>query len=228
VVVREKPDVASGPSPNEAGHQIQDSQAKLLVAVSADAAYGVPVLAVDELSTRPIATLPPPEVGPDDLALPIHTSGSTGRPTGVRLDHANEDQRPDLSAVRFAVCGAARVQGTAGARGSRFGFPIIEGYAPTEGTCASTVNPLDGVRKPGTVGTGQAMREGIDTAPAFRLAVPTRLPWVWDVPQSPHHLPGSAGGTISRLRILPVGPFGSVSTTHTLRGYLYAATWRLT
>jgi long-chain acyl-CoA synthetase len=35
---------------------------------------------------------------------------------------------------------------------SRFGFPIIEGYGLTEGTCASTINPLDGVRKPGSVG----------------------------------------------------------------------------
>jgi acyl-CoA synthetase (AMP-forming)/AMP-acid ligase II len=35
---------------------------------------------------------------------------------------------------------------------SRFGFVIIEGYGLTEGTCASTVNPVDGVRKPGTVG----------------------------------------------------------------------------
>jgi long-chain acyl-CoA synthetase len=35
---------------------------------------------------------------------------------------------------------------------ARFGFPIIDGYGLTEGTCASTVNPLDWVRKPGTVG----------------------------------------------------------------------------
>jgi hypothetical protein len=30
----------------------------------------------------------------------------------------------------------------------------------------------------------------------------------------------SEGTSISRLRILPVGPFGSSSTNHTLRGYL--------
>ena len=30
----------------------------------------------------------------------------------------------------------------------------------------------------------------------------------------------SLGGSISRLRILPVGPLGSSSTNHTLRGYL--------
>jgi hypothetical protein len=29
-----------------------------------------------------------------------------------------------------------------------------------------------------------------------------------------------SGGLISRLRIFPVGPFGSSSTSHTRRGYL--------
>jgi hypothetical protein len=32
--------------------------------------------------------------------------------------------------------------------------------------------------------------------------------------------PTDAGALISRLRILPVGPFGSSSTSHTWRGYL--------
>jgi long-chain acyl-CoA synthetase len=35
---------------------------------------------------------------------------------------------------------------------TRYGIPILEGYGLSEGTCASTSNPLDGVRKPGTVG----------------------------------------------------------------------------
>src|SRR5882724_5058093 len=34
----------------------------------------------------------------------------------------------------------------------RFGIPIVEGYGLSEGSCASTVNPIDGRRKPGTVG----------------------------------------------------------------------------
>jgi hypothetical protein len=46
--------------------------------------------------------------------------------------------------------------------------------------------------------------------------------------QQPHRAARSAGMTISRLRILPVPPFGSASTIHTCRGYLYAATWPLT
>jgi long-chain acyl-CoA synthetase len=35
---------------------------------------------------------------------------------------------------------------------SRFGVTIVEGYGLSETTCASTINPLDGIRKPGTVG----------------------------------------------------------------------------
>ncbi len=31
-------------------------------------------------------------------------------------------------------------------------MPIVEGYGLSEGTCASTLNPVDGQRKPGTVG----------------------------------------------------------------------------
>lgn len=232
-------------TPNEAGYQIRDSGAKLLLTASAAAGFGVPVLAVDELLTWSERTLPPPEVGPDDLALLIYTSGSTGRPKGVRLDHANlvamaaaigealklgaddncllvlplfhvnailvsclapfmvgarvtilarfapdtflaavsgyratyfsavpaiyarlaevpDDEVPDLSSVRFAVCGAAPVSRELLERTeSRFGFPVIEGYGLTEATCASTINPVDGVRKPGTVGValpGQQVR----------------------------------------------------------------------
>ena len=221
---------------NEAGYQIRDSGAVLLVTSTKDTGYGVPVLAPEDLATEPAGTLPEPATGLDDLALLIYTSGSTGRPKGVELDHANlsamagaiaeamrlgaedhcllvlplfhvnaicvsclaplqqggrvtiqarfapdtfldaierhrptyfsavptiyarlaelpEDVRPDTSSVRFAVCGAAPVSKELLERSeARFGFPIIEGYGLTEGTCASTVNPVDGLRKPGTVG----------------------------------------------------------------------------
>ena len=222
-------------TPNEAGYQIADSGAKLVIATGPDASYGVPVLAAGDLATAP-ASLPAPDSRPGDLALLIYTSGSTGRPKGVMLDHANlvamgaslgkamklspddscllvlplfhvnailvsclapmmagaqvtilprfapdtflaaisryratyfsavpaiyarlaelpGDQLGDTSSVRFAVCGAAPVSRELLRRSeARFGFPVIEGYGLTEGTCASTVNPLDWVRKPGTVG----------------------------------------------------------------------------
>jgi len=223
-------------TPNEAGYQIADSGAKLLLTSDPGADYGVPVLPADELSASPFGSLPPPDTGLDDIALLIYTSGSTGRPKGVMLDHANlvamaasigkamklgpddncllvlplfhvnailvsclapimagaqvtilprfapdtflaavsryratyfsavpaiyarlaelpAEQLGDTSSVRFAVCGAAPVSAELLHRSeSRFGFSIIEGYGLTEGTCASAINPLYGLRKPGTVG----------------------------------------------------------------------------
>ena len=64
-----------------------------------------------------------------------------------------EEVRPDVSSVRFAICGAAPAPPELlSAVERRFGFPLVEGYGLSEGTCASTCNPVDGVRKPGTVG----------------------------------------------------------------------------
>jgi long-chain acyl-CoA synthetase len=70
--------------------------------------------------------------------------------------------KPNTSSVRFAVCGAApaSVELLEGFE-SRYGIPIIEGYGLSEGSCASTVNPLTGKRKAGTVGLplpGQTIR----------------------------------------------------------------------
>jgi len=70
--------------------------------------------------------------------------------------------RPDTSSVRFAICGAAPASVELLEQfESRYGIPLIEGYGLSEGCCASTVNPLDGERKPGTVGLpvpGQTIR----------------------------------------------------------------------
>jgi long-chain acyl-CoA synthetase len=63
------------------------------------------------------------------------------------------DVKPDTSSVRFAICGAAPASvELLDQFESRYGIPIIEGYGLSEGSCASTVNPLDGKRKAGTVG----------------------------------------------------------------------------
>ncbi|MBF6162087.1 AMP-binding protein [Nocardia cyriacigeorgica] len=73
-----------------------------------------------------------------------------------------DDVRSDTSSVRFAICGAAPASVELLEKfESRYGIPIIEGYGLSEGTCASTVNPLTGPRKPGTVGLplpGQQVR----------------------------------------------------------------------
>ncbi|OZD62129.1 AMP-dependent synthetase [Rhodococcus sp. 05-340-1] len=69
---------------------------------------------------------------------------------------------PDTSSLQFAVCGAAPASAALlAAFESRFGVPVVEGYGLSEGTCASTVNPIAGPRKPGTVGRplpGQSIR----------------------------------------------------------------------
>jgi long-chain acyl-CoA synthetase len=73
-----------------------------------------------------------------------------------------EAETADTTSLRLVVCGAApmpaelisRVEGT-------LGVVLVEGYGLSEGSCASTLNPYDGVRKPGTVGLplpGQEVR----------------------------------------------------------------------
>ena len=69
---------------------------------------------------------------------------------------------PDTSSVRFGVCGAAPASAQLLTRfEDRYGFPLIEGYGLSEGTCASTINPVEGPRRAGTVGIafpGQQIR----------------------------------------------------------------------
>ena len=73
-----------------------------------------------------------------------------------------DELKPDTSSVRFAICGAAPASVELLEQfESRYGIPIIEGYGLSEGTCASTVNPLNGKRKAGAVGLplpGQTIR----------------------------------------------------------------------
>lgn len=64
-----------------------------------------------------------------------------------------QERTTDFSSMRFGVCGAAPVSTELlEATQERFGFGLVEGYGLTEGSCASCLNPVDGVRKLGTVG----------------------------------------------------------------------------
>jgi acyl-CoA synthetase (AMP-forming)/AMP-acid ligase II len=64
-----------------------------------------------------------------------------------------DDVDPDTSSVRFAACGAAPMPTELIARfEQRYGTTIVEGYGLSECTCAATINPIDGLHKPGTVG----------------------------------------------------------------------------
>jgi long-chain acyl-CoA synthetase len=68
----------------------------------------------------------------------------------------------DTSSLRIVVCGAAPMPAELIARVEDvLGVALVEGYGLSEGSCASTLNPYDGVRKPGTVGLplpGQEVR----------------------------------------------------------------------
>ena len=81
-----------------------------------------------------------------------------------------DEVKPDTSSVRFAVCGAAPASADLLSRfEQRYGFPLVEAYGLSEGTCGSATNPVSGVRKPGTVGLpfpGQEIRiVGVDGDP---------------------------------------------------------------
>ncbi|NLU75776.1 long-chain fatty acid--CoA ligase [Streptomyces sp. HNM0575] len=78
-------------------------------------------------------------------AVPAIYARLTGLPDGAR--------RPDTSSLRLVVCGAAPMPAELiGRFEQRYGVPVVEGYGLSEGTCASTLNPVAGPRKPGTVG----------------------------------------------------------------------------
>ncbi|MFI6309836.1 class I adenylate-forming enzyme family protein [Nocardia fusca] len=73
-----------------------------------------------------------------------------------------DDVRPDTSSLRFGICGAAPASAELLTRfETRYGFPLIEGYGLSEGTCGTTLNPLRGPRRIGTAGIpfpGQEIR----------------------------------------------------------------------
>ncbi len=95
-----------------------------------------------------------------------------------------DDVMPDTSSVRFGVCGAAPASAELLTRfEARYGFPLVEGYGLSEGTCSSTINPVAGPRRAGTVGLpfpGQEIRildaEGVEAAPGTDGEVVVRGP----------------------------------------------------
>ncbi|WP_405476446.1 class I adenylate-forming enzyme family protein [Streptomyces canus] len=95
-----------------------------------------------------------------------------------------DDVRPDTSSLRFGVCGAAPASAELLTRfEARYGFPLVEGYGLSEGTCGSTINPVAGPRRAGTVGLpfpGQEIRivdtDGTEMAPGTDGEVVVRGP----------------------------------------------------
>ncbi|WP_096200686.1 class I adenylate-forming enzyme family protein [Bacillus sp. FJAT-45350] len=74
----------------------------------------------------------------------------------------NEENKYNLQSLRFGICGAAPVSLNLFERfESRYPFKLIEGWGLSEGTCATTLNPIDGKRKVGSIGrvlTGQQLQ----------------------------------------------------------------------
>jgi long-chain acyl-CoA synthetase len=59
----------------------------------------------------------------------------------------------ERSSLQFGICGAAPMPvETFRAFEETFNVPIVEGYGLTEGTCVSTLNPVQGERKIGSIG----------------------------------------------------------------------------
>lgn len=59
----------------------------------------------------------------------------------------------DISSLRYAICGAAPLSTELFTRfEAHSGMKILEGYGLTEGTCASSLNPLHGERRVGSIG----------------------------------------------------------------------------
>lgn len=89
-----------------------------------------------------------------DIVEKVRPSYFSGVPSiFAMLDALPAEVDPDISSLRFAICGAAPMAVELMTRfEERFCVPIVEGYGLSESTCASTLNPFDGKRKSGTVG----------------------------------------------------------------------------
>jgi long-chain acyl-CoA synthetase len=74
-------------------------------------------------------------------------------PTIYALLVSRPGQQADTKNLRYVICGAAPMpRELIGEFEQRFGVPVVEGYGLSECTVVCTANPVQGVRKAGTVG----------------------------------------------------------------------------
>ncbi|WP_414942882.1 class I adenylate-forming enzyme family protein [Amycolatopsis sp. cmx-11-51] len=97
-----------------------------------------------------------PRFSPADFWDQVETHRPTyfsAVPTMYALLDAKTEREVDTSSLRFVICGAAPMPAELITRfEDRFKVPVVEGYGLSEGSVASTINPVDGPRKAGTVG----------------------------------------------------------------------------
>ncbi|WP_291521563.1 class I adenylate-forming enzyme family protein [Branchiibius sp. NY16-3462-2] len=74
-------------------------------------------------------------------------------PTMYALIDARTTRAVDSSSLRFVICGAAPMPTELISRfEERFDVTVVEGYGLSECSVAATINPIEGIRKAGTVG----------------------------------------------------------------------------
>jgi len=97
-----------------------------------------------------------PRFSPDtfwDLVETHRPTYFSAVPTIYAVLDARTEREVDTSSLRFVICGAAPMPAELITRfEDRFKVAITEGYGLSEGSVASTINPVTGPRKPGTVG----------------------------------------------------------------------------
>jgi long-chain acyl-CoA synthetase len=104
-----------------------------------------------------LAMVPVPRFDPALVSDSIAREGATvflGVPSmyGLIL-RIDDEQAAKWAGIRFGVAGGAAMPVEVMRKfEERFGFPILEGDGPTECSPVTCVNPVDGVRKPGSVG----------------------------------------------------------------------------
>ena len=104
-----------------------------------------------------LTIVPVPKFDPALVSDMIGQSGATvflGVPSMYNLIlRLPDEQAVKWQSIRYGVAGGAAMPvELLGQFEQRYGFPILEGDGPTECSPVTCVNPLDGVRKPGSVG----------------------------------------------------------------------------
>ena len=129
-----------------------------------------------------------------DVVARVRPTYFSAVPTMYLMLLANPTGPRDVSSLRIVFCGAAPMPRDAiGEVERRFGIALLEGYGLSEATVVSTLNPLDGPRKPGTVGVPvpgqQVVILGADDRPLARgepgevgIIGPTVMQGYWNRP----------------------------------------------